>query len=268
MIAGSYCDCLVCRLEKSLLAEFRDADVCDDYPSGAVPGNPLSAFPTYLDLIRHLHAPADPSDSSSSDALLAALLQQDSKIRPRLPRQQLLLLVFIPTIHRTSSQINATFPCLARDDISQQVLSVFLEFLHSTELRTRRSPLAFTIARKLRRNAFRWAIRESRSATSDEVEGGLVPPADAVASDGPVPAEGRLREFLDSCQERGWLSFEERHLLVEFKIEGVSCLELACRNGHSAVAVQRRIQRLLDRLRRLAQKTPRDVPHQLRLFDR
>jgi hypothetical protein len=25
---------------------------------------------------------------------------------------------------------------------------------------------------------------------------------------------------------------------------------------------------LLDRLRRLAQKTPRDVPHQLRLFDR
>jgi DNA-directed RNA polymerase specialized sigma24 family protein len=266
MIAGSYCDCLVCRLEKSLLAEFRDADVCDD--SVAVPGDLLSAFPTYLDLIGHLHAPSDPSDSSSSDALLAALLQPDSKVGPRLPRQQLLLLVFVPTIHRTASQITAMFPSLSRDDISQQVLSVFLEFLHSTELRTRRSHLAFTIARKLRRNAFRWAIRESRSATSDEAEAGLLPPAEAVASDGPVPAEGQLREFLDSCQERGWLSLEERHLLVEFKIEGVSCLELACRNGHSAVSVQRRIQRLLDRLRRLAQTSRRQVPEQLRLFTR
>jgi len=262
MIAGSSCDCLVCRLEKSLLAELRDAEV--DHPADQVSDDPLTGFPTYLDIVRHLHAPGDASGSSSSDAVLAILLNPNTL--PRLLRQQLLLLVFVPTIHRTASQITATFPSLARDDVSQQVVSAFLEFLQSTELRGRRSHLAFTIARKLRRSAFRWAIRESRSTTSHESERRPVPSADVVASEGPLPAEAQLHKFLDSCQERGWLTREERHLLVEFKIEGVSSIELAPRNGHSAVAVQRRVQRLLDRLRRLAHKSRREVPEQLRLF--
>lgn len=33
------------------------------------------------------------------------------------------------------------------------------------------------------------------------------------------------------CQRRGWLSCEERELLTQFKLEGISCLDLARRNG-------------------------------------
>ncbi|MGD0965275.1 MAG: hypothetical protein ABSA57_15410 [Candidatus Acidiferrales bacterium] len=258
MIAGSHCDCLICRLEKSLIAEFREAPIGEGYLAAS--GDALSAFPTYLDLIGHLHAPDAPHHTASTDALLLELLKQ----HPRSLRQRLLLLVFIPTIHRTASQITAMFPSLARDDISQQVVSVFLDFLHSSELNRRRSHVAFTIARKLRRSVFRWAIRESRSASSEDSERNSA--ADDLASEGPLPSQGQLHQFLDSCQQQGWLSAEERHLLVQFKIEGISCAELARQNGHSAIAIQRRIQRSLDRLRRLVQQTRSGAPEQLQLF--
>jgi hypothetical protein len=59
---------------------------------------------------------------------------------------------------------------------------------------------------------------------------------------------------------------EERNLLIQFKVEGISCQELASRNGHSAIAIQHRIQRSLDRLRRLAKSPPGPVAKQLELF--
>ena len=75
-----------------------------------------------------------------------------------------------------------------------------------------------------------------------------------------------LQQFLDDCERRGWLSSEERELLTQFKLEGVSCPELARRSGHSVVAIRHRIQRLLDRLRRIAQTSSNGTPEQLNLF--
>jgi hypothetical protein len=75
-----------------------------------------------------------------------------------------------------------------------------------------------------------------------------------------------LGQFLDNCQRKGWLSTEERQLLIEFKLEGISGPELARRNGHSVVAIRHRIQRLLDRLRRIAQSSGNGMPQQLNLF--
>ena len=75
-----------------------------------------------------------------------------------------------------------------------------------------------------------------------------------------------LQQFLDDCQRRGWLSAEERELLTQFKLEGVSGPELARHSGHSAVAIRHRIQRLLDRLRRIAQTSSNGTPEQLNLF--
>ena len=263
---GSNCECLVCRLEKSLLAEVRDAGTLEEYQLLTASSDALSAFPAAVGLIQHLHAPDRPHHSSSADTLVLELLKQNSTDRLRSICQRLLLLVFIPTIHRTTSQIAATFASLARDDIAQHIVSVFLEFLRSTELQTRRSHLAFTVARKLRRSAFRWAIHESRGAMPEALGDNSIASTRELAAEESLPAEILLHQFLDSCQEHGWLSREERYLLVQFKIEGVSCSELARQNGHSAVAIQHRIQRLLDRLRRLAQSTRQTIPEQLELF--
>ena len=88
------------------------------------------------------------------DILLDLLRRgNDAPFRPMW--QRLLLLVFIPTVHRTTSQIVAALPSLTREDTAQCLFAALLEFLHSKDLRSRRSHLGFTIARKIRRSAFR-----------------------------------------------------------------------------------------------------------------
>jgi DNA-directed RNA polymerase specialized sigma24 family protein len=267
MMASPSCDCLVCRLEQSLIAELGGDHGEKEFRSFAAPYSTLAAFPTALELINQLHRQQDQQNFSCDQTLLELLGRtNDPAFAPM--GQKLLLLVFIPTLHRTTSQITATFPSLTRDDTAQHLFAVLLEFLTSRELQARRSHLAFTIARKIRRSAFRWAIRESRTSLRNEMEGtsgGFVP----VDSDGKDGHSGILLEqFLDGCQRRGWLSSEERQLLIEFKLEQMSGRELARRSGHSVVAIRHRVQRLLGRLRRVARKSRPSQPEQLKLFSR
>jgi DNA-directed RNA polymerase specialized sigma24 family protein len=267
MKTGSNCGCLVCRLEKSLTAELGAETASHEWAHLAASGSVLSRFANPLDLVGELHAPE--GDSASADMLLFEILQQHSSARPSSVWQRILLLVFIPTIHRTASQVRMLFPALARDDTSQHVLTAFLEFLRTSELRARRSHLAFTIARKLRRQAFRWAIRETRGAPPEGSGKDGMKDVENVAVEVPLYAGIVLERFLDQCQRMGWLSTEERELLVRFKIDGVTCREIAGRNGNAAAAVRHRIQRLLDRLRHRALRTPGErSPEQLELFPR
>jgi hypothetical protein len=265
MKIGSNCGCLVCCLEKSLTSELRAETASEEWAYLAASSSVLSRIAKPLDLVRELHAPD--GDSASPDTLLLEILKQHAHAPPPSVWQGILLLVFIPTIHRTASQVRMLFPVLARDDTSQCVLTVFLEFLGSSELRARRSHVAFTIARKLRRQAFRWAIRETRGGPPEESGGDAMEEVENAAAEKPLYAEVVLEQFLDNCQKMGWLSTEERELLVRFKLDGATCREIAGRNGNAAAAVRHRIQRLLDRLRRLAQRTQWEKsPEQLELF--
>jgi DNA-directed RNA polymerase specialized sigma24 family protein len=266
MMTASYCDCLICRLEASFIAELSDDRSREEFRLFAVLSPILAAFPTALELIGKLHDHDNHQQNPSSDEVLLDLLSRggDTLLRPMW--QRLLLLVFIPTIHRTTSQIAATFPSLTRDDTAQHLFAVLLEFLHSKELRSRHSHLGFTIARKIRRSAFRWAIRESHRSLRDETDGTPTAILEIDVSDEDPHADILLQQFLGDCQRRGWLSSEERDLLTQFKLEGISCPELARRGGHSAVAIRHRIQRLIERLRRIAQTSGNGTPEQLSLF--
>jgi DNA-directed RNA polymerase specialized sigma24 family protein len=268
MMTGSSCDCLVCQLEKNLIAELGDDRAGEEYRLLSASSAILSRFRNPLDLVRHLHTPGSSNHGASGDLTLLELLRFRRESGAFSIYRQILLLAFIPTIHRTKSQIAATFPALARDDIAQHAVTTLLEFLGSRELEARRSHIAFTIARKLRRLAFRWAMHELRVAPSgDRVRMEVGSTGDAQRPQ-TLDAHVLLHEFLDNCERARWLSSEERELLVSFKVEGVSCQELARRNGHSAVAIQHRIQRLLDRLRRLAKRRAGPWPEQLELFPR
>jgi len=258
MMTKSRCDCLICRLETSLIAELSDDGNREQFRLFTLASPSLTTFPSPLDLIRKLHD--FNNHAANSDEILLELLRQNSDglLRPML--QRLLLLVFVPTVHRTTSQVAATFPSLARDDIAQHLFIVLLEILDSNEMLSRHSHVAFTISRKMRRSAFRWAIRESRGCREDETNSAR-PLAIELETD-----DEALREFLDSCQERGRLSAEERQLLTQFKLEGVSGPELSLRSGQSAVAVRHRVQRIVSRLRRIARAPVRGSPEQLNLF--
>ena len=266
MMTASYCDCLICRLEASFIVELSDGRSDEEFRLFAVASPILSAFPNAFELVRKLRDQDNHDQHPSSDEVLLDLLRRESDVPFQPMWQRLLLLVFIPTIHRTTSQIAATFPSLTRDDTAQHLFAVLLEFLHSNELRSRHSHLGFTIARKVRRSAFRWANREAHRSLWDETDGTPTMILETDVGDEDSHADILLGQFLDNCQRRGWLSTEERELLIEFKLEGVSCPELARRNGHSAVAIRHRIQRLLDRLRRIAQTSDTGTPQQLHLF--
>ena len=266
MIARSHCDCMVCRVEKHLIVELSCESANREFRQRSALNPVLSAFPTPTDLLCHIHAPNPDDPSSSADTILGELLKQDgASAHPGL-WQRLLLQLFIPTIHRTTSQVTASFPSLARDDVSQHIICSFLEFLQSKEMRTRRSHLAFTVARKLRRSAFRWAIREARGTSSEETDRSAARSPDRFACEASFSDTVLLHQFLDQCQRIRSLSENERHLLLQFKIEGFSCEEIASRNGHSAVAIQHRVQRLVDRLRRIASQPTANLPRQLPLF--
>jgi DNA-directed RNA polymerase specialized sigma24 family protein len=266
MMTASYCDCLICRLEASLIAELSDDRSNEEFRLSAISSPILSSFPTAFELIGKLHDHDNHEQNPSSDEVLLDLLGRSRDMLFRPMWQRLLLLVFIPTVHRTTSQIAATFPSLTRDDTAQHIFAIFLEFLYSEDLRSRHSHLAFTIARKMRRSAFRWAIRESRKSLWDEAD---VTPTASVETDvgnDDSHANILLQQFLDNCQRGGWLSTEERELLTQFKLEGISALELARRTGYSAVAIRHRVHRVLGRLRRIAQRSGNGTPEQLSLF--
>jgi DNA-directed RNA polymerase specialized sigma24 family protein len=266
MMTASYCGCLICRLEASLIAELSDDRSGEEFRLFAISSPILSSFPTAFELIGKLHDHDNHEQNPSSDEVLLDLLgrSRDALFRPMWER--LLLLVFIPTVHRTTSQIASTFPSLTRDDTAQHIFAVLLEFLHSKDLRSRHSHLAFTIARKMRRSAFRWAIRESRKSLRDEADATPTASVETDVGNDDSHANILLKEFLDNCQRGGWLSTEERELLTQFKLEGISALELARRTGYSAVAIRHRVQRVLGRLRRIAQTSGNGTPEQLSLF--
>jgi hypothetical protein len=266
MMARPSCDCLVCRLETDLAAELNADGNGERYWELARSSAVLSGFPTPSDLIEHLHSTEIEDRQPSSDVVLVELLRPAIDPGVRQLWNGILLVVFIPTIHRTMRQLSAIFPSLARDDIAQHLTTVLLEFLTSSELRSRRSHLAFTIARKIRRSAFRWAIRESHIALEEEQDGRTRKPPQSEGFLDPSYSAVLLVEYLDTSERRGWMSSAERQLLAQSKIEGISCQELSRRNGHSAVAIQHQISRLIKRLRYHAQMRVEHCPEQLELF--
>lgn len=251
MSARPSCCCPVCELERALLVEINRQPNQNEYRTLASQSSILSAFPTGADLLSHLHESyAAETHASGSDAILGELLRISRDPQSQIGRH-LLLLILMPAIHRTSSQIIAGFPSLMRDDIAQHLVTAVLDIISSPAMRTQTSHFAFSITRAMRRSAFRWAVREADLALAKNGEGTILQdlPVDAGASFEPKIL---LSEFLSRCLSSGLLSPVEHELLVLFKIRGVSSEFLAARQKVSEVAFRHRMQRVMEKLRRAA----------------
>jgi hypothetical protein len=236
------CGCALCEMEPRLFASLA---VADERLSTFSESSLLLAYPSVADLVRDLRAsPAH----AESDALLGEILKGRAA-RPMFI-DSLLVLVFVPMLHRTVRRVAIWQPLLAEDDIVQQVLSALLEFLRSDEMRVRRSHFAFAISRAVKRQVFGWAAREgTKEALLDR--GDVLPP---LAVEDSFERYAQLRHFLHGCVTRGVLTENELNLLIQFKLEGA-------RNGHglhasngnsSSNATRQKLKRLLAKLRRLA----------------
>ena len=245
------CCCPVCELEHVLLSELKSGHAENEYQTLALQSSVLFAFATCNDLLLHLRESQNRENpAAKADEILSELLRM-SRNRQQGIWQHLVLLILMPAIHRTSSQITVGFPSLARDDIAQHLATSVLEIVQSQTLRAQRSHFAFTISRAMRRSAFRWALREADFATAANTEEAVLNELPADTGDN-FHIKIILGEFLARCLSGGLLSPSEHQLLLLFKIQGVSSETLAARQELSDVAFRHRMQRVIEKLRRAA----------------
>ena len=150
---GATCNCSLCHIEVCLLADLTLAEdgVFQELLSVS---NGLREFPSVSNLLSYLKtAPAD----TRSDELLRELFAART-IHPVFV-ESLLILAFLPMLHGTIRRVATHQLGLLAEDITQQSLSVLLQFLRSDELRSRQSHFAFAISRAVKRQVFEWGRR-------------------------------------------------------------------------------------------------------------
>jgi hypothetical protein len=262
MSGVSHCRCLLCGMERQLVEQFAGRIGQETYRQFAVFSPVLSTFPSASELIAYLHAvQTEGNGTHAKDGILAELLRGTTGNGRSHTSRELLLLAFVPMLHRISRQVITRSPGLAPDDVAQHVVTALLESFSASEFAGRNSHLAFAFARLLRRNAFAWAERESRGAIHSFTGiGSLERMPDG---DGPQPIErtALLRHFLNRCRQRGVLSGKDLELLIQFMLD-----ELPSANYSNAS--RQRMKRLIAKLRRAAMRPRRTKfdDRQLRLF--
>jgi hypothetical protein len=234
------CDCTLCHIEVRLL---KNLSVTDDSIFSALAwSGQWPPHSSIADLLALLHA-------SSADASSDALLRELFSMRPSRPVfiESLLVLAFIPMMHRTIRRVVRYQPALAEEDVTQQALSFLLQFLRTEEMQTRRSHFAFAISRAVKRQVFAWAQREGTKDALLDRGGDIFIPLEAS-----FERHAQLRHFLHRCVIREELTEAELNLLIQFKLEGSNGDTFDSPNGTASNAFRQRLKRLLSKLRRLA----------------
>jgi hypothetical protein len=249
------CRCLLCQLESHLKQRLDRESPAFEYQELTAASALLSAFPTASALTSHLRTCRSSGNGiHTADSIVLELLHASRTDGAESLARDLLLLAFIPVLHSTSRQIASRYPLLSTDDTAQHLVVSLLEVLGSGELLRRSSHLPFAISRKLKRDGFVWAARETRSPGNGA--------GDAPFSDASVTTDAAesfdqailLRHFLFRCQREKLLTGPDLELLVHIKLEGNTGEEPG-RPLYSN-ALRQRIKRLLQRLRQAA-RTPR-----------
>ncbi len=139
------CCCPVCELEHALLSELNNEVSRSEYEIFVYRSSVLAAFPTAGDLLANLRQPQSASDPAHHlDEILGEVVRASRDPQREIGRH-LVLLILMPAIHKTSSQIAYGFPSLARDDIAQHILTSVLDIVCSHLLRAQTSHFAFAI---------------------------------------------------------------------------------------------------------------------------
>jgi len=235
------CACPLCAIEARLFSGIAYRD--DSFAEFKVSMNMHHSLsvPDVLQLLRASTADA------RSDAVLAQLL----RFRSKWPAfaDSVLVLAFVPMLHRTIRRVIAYQSSLAEEDVVQQTLEILLQVLDSDDLRVRQSHFAFAISRAVKREVFAWAAREGLKQSM------LTQSSDAfpqLETDEPFERHTQLRHFLHRCITRGDLSSSELDLLIQFKLDATNGNGLHSSNGHASNAERQKLKRLLAKLRRLA----------------
>ncbi len=197
------CGCVVCQVERSLLNSLSTQTARTHFQALARNHSILNHFDSPADVIvqLHEHERTEAVNHKAWNGILHALVDSIADRTFEEIGQQLLLLAYMPAIHKVYREACQKFPGLCPEDIAQQAALCFLETARSPEMQILNGHLPAALSRRFRQSLFRWASQ---------------------------------------CE-----------LVRKFHCEGFQPEELReSKDGPSAIALYRRIQRAVHRLRR------------------
>ena len=246
------CNCQICKIERHLVVSLSEQPYSNEFLIVANSATPLATFSNALALVEHLHAQRNGVISvPSASEIVGFLIQNNSRVSGAELKNSILVLAFIPMIHRTYREVRAWFREIEPEDIAQQILTLFLDLVGSVSPMPMNNYLPIALTRTLRKNSFRWAEKEKRHSIQREADkSGEF--AELGAND-TFETVSVLTDFLNHCHRIGILSTFERDLLIKLKVEGFFAKEII--QAHTALsekAVHSRVERILQRLQKAA----------------
>jgi hypothetical protein len=268
------CDCHICCAEERVFEVLVDPSgstrflaLCNSFPV-------LAKFTNISELLAHLHSPRNGDyDWSAVGETLTTLIRAQASLVDLELIHSVLVLAFAPTIHRTYREVCAWFRELEPEDVAQQILAFFLEFIVSARAENVAGLLPVALSRSLRKTSFRWAQKEQRALLKLRQE--LQTELDSCqrTAEPVFQIVSVLNDFLDYCTRQQLLSPFERDLLIKFKLDGFSGKEI--QNHHTVLseqAVHLRVHRIMQRLEvaalALAAKNGDPKPHDTAMVSR
>jgi hypothetical protein len=218
----------------------------------------LNHFSSPVDVVEYLHQQGDAANHNGGSEILHAVIHAVAERPSEAIGQQLLLLAFTPAIHKVCSEISQRFPSLSPEDIAQQAWLCLLEAAKSTVIARQNGHLLLALVRMFRKNIFRWAIKEARTTMIENENTDGQPPEQV--SENNLQRDYEVNEFLRYCRSREALSDADYELLLKFQCEGFEATELRGSRWRSAKAVHHRLEKIVNRLRRIAVKTDSVTP--------
>jgi DNA-directed RNA polymerase specialized sigma24 family protein len=246
------CNCHICKIEIHLVVSLSEQSCSDEFLAVANSATPLATFSRALALVEHLHAQRNGVISvPSAGEIVGSLIQNTSLVFGAELKNSILVLAFIPMIHRTYREVRAWFREIEPEDIAQQILTLFLDLVDSASLMPMNNYLPIALTRTLRKNSFRWAEREKRHTIQRETDKSQE--FSELGANDTFETVSVLDDFLNHCHRIGILSTFERDLLIKLKVEGFFAKEII--QTHTALsekAVHWRVERILQRLQKAA----------------
>jgi len=244
------CRCVICDVERSLLNSLSTQTARTHFQALARNHSILNHFDSPADVIvkLHEHERVELVNHKAWNGILHALVESIADRTFEEIGQQLLLLAYMPAIHRAYVEVCQQFPTLAAEDVAQQASLVFLEATRSPFVISQNGYLPVALAKEFRRRLFRWAIGELRQSLPLEEIAENIPETQTRNFEQGVV----LEQLLSKARRMGILSASQCELVRKFHCEGFQPEELReSEDGPSAIALYRRIQRAVHRLRRI-----------------
>src|SRR5579883_639233 len=150
------CGCVVCQVERSLLNSLSTQRARTHFQALAFNHPALNHFDSPADVIAqlHEHERVETVNHKAWNGILHALVESIANGTADEIGQQLLLLAYMPAIHKVYREVCQKFPRLCPEDIAQQAALCFLETARSREVYNLNGNLPGALAIRFRRRLF------------------------------------------------------------------------------------------------------------------